>query len=89
MHLTKRRIRAIVTNECLLKKLKHEHIEAGCNHAEYLFDRQQSLPTSVLSGICLAEDLARRQQEREKAAILNDVLHRFTDSRKGSASSGQ
>jgi|GEM_PF-2260969 len=60
MGVTSERIRLMITDECLQQGIAAEHIQQACEHADALYRRVNSITTSVLSGIALAEELHHR-----------------------------
>ena len=67
MGVTKQRIKTIITHECQVKGIPSEYIQAACEHAEALYNKIDSFPTSVLSGVKLAEELYERRSEKLNA----------------------
>ncbi len=62
MSLALKRIRAIITDECLLKGIGAEHIELGCEHAEYLFEQNNNIISSIYAGISVAQGQEKRKK---------------------------
>ena len=60
----------IITSECVAKGIAAEHIELGCEHAEYWFEKTNSLSQSVLSGIAVAKGQQKRAEHQRRSSLI-------------------
>lgn len=63
------KIRSIITEECQARGIGAEHIQFGCEHAEYVFEQNKSLALSVKSGIAVAEGQQIRANNHNRSIL--------------------
>lgn len=65
----KRRLRGLITRECVSKGIHLININFGCEYAEDLLDNGKRISSCARSGIAVAEGQQRRANHRQRGAM--------------------
>ena len=65
----KRRLRGLITRECVSKGITLTNINFGCEHAEHKLEQGSTIASSVRAGIAVAEGQQRRTNYRQRGAM--------------------
>lgn len=69
MESIKRRLKGLITRECVAKGIKLQHINVGCEHAECLIEQGEMASYAAKEGVKIAMGEQKRADYRRRSTL--------------------